>query len=40
MAMGSICQLMDKAQNRGKLSEMGPKFSPEAAKEAPRFWQA
>ena len=26
---------MDKAQNRGKLSEMGSEWSPEAVKEAP-----
>ena len=28
IAMGSICEVMDKAQNRGKLSEMGPEWSP------------
>ena len=37
MARGSICQAMDKAQNRGKLSEMDPEWSPGAVKEAPSF---
>ena len=37
MAMGSICQIMDKAQNRGKLSEMGPEWSPGPEKKAPSF---
>ena len=40
MAMGSICQIMDKARNWGKLSEMDLEWSPEAVKEAPRFRSA
>ncbi len=37
MAMGSICQVMDKAPNRGKLSEMGPEWSPGPEKKALSF---
>ena len=35
--MGSICHIIDRAPNRGKLSQMDPEWSPGAVKKAPNF---